>query len=78
MICVLKHLVVLTSMNGEQIKYSIDFEGLEVGDGGLVGDTDETKRTYYCTNCKQSMPGEESFDEAREHIGKPNEVLHPF
>lgn len=69
---------VYTVLDGQITKFEVDFEGVEKGEGVVHGPADEVTRRYFCNNCKQYFDGENSFDQAKSHLGKYHEPAHPF
>lgn len=73
MICILKHLNVVLVKDKVQYHYKCDSSGMETEENVSNnkypgGEVDERK--YFCTNCLKYWPGDETFDEARSHLGK--------
>lgn len=67
--CMVKHIILLTIVNGGEYKGGIDREGLELSDVQIVTSFMPNKREYYCQNCNKIWDGRETFDEVKKHFG---------
>lgn len=77
-ICVLKHLKILVWQNGFW-EYGCNADGVEVGEPRQIPrEHSHPLRLYFCENCGAEINGEDSFDEARDHLGKFHELKDPF
>jgi len=84
MICVLKHILVVTIEDGVRYQQRCAPDGIEVGDTEKLGDamvdifddviTLPDERKYFCEICGEWFHGEkgDSFDAVRKHLGKLN------
>lgn len=78
-VCVLKHLKILVWHEGVFQEYDCSSDGIELGEPRQIPrEHSQPLRLYFCENCGAEINGEDSFDEARDHLGKFHELKDPF
>jgi len=77
-ICTMNDLRVDLSLPAGRGVFRCDTDGLETGELLKELEYKKTYRKYVCIRCGVEKNGSDNFDEMRQHLGKPHELIDPF